>query len=372
MNEDAVKALLLGTSSLCERNVSVLRAFQAVSIFNFSFDENFYYSLPDSLYLFKTLTPNQIWHEWQAWALHSKKPSLGLELLNNVGWVELFPQLYNLQGIPQDEVNHPEGDVWTHTLLAVDEARKIADRDDVFGEDRIVLMLSALTHDFGKPLTTITENSKWVAPNHEFEGMYPARKFLESIGAPENIIKKVVLLVKYHMFHNNLTKNAVEKMVFDLKPASFHTLVKLMEADNSARPPHPKGIPESTKTLIRIFNSLQKKIIPFITPDVIVELAKKHEIPSVYKRKSFHHQIISDELFEVQQNNLVSNVEEAVDYVKKLLSPLNSEDFNVLNRLTDLTMEERSKLARYELTEKEILSLSEEELFRLISSVYES
>ena len=56
------------------------------------------------------------------------RPSIGLALALDLGVVDrLWPELHALVGCPQEPEWHPEGDVWVHTLMVVDEARD-ADR----------------------------------------------------------------------------------------------------------------------------------------------------------------------------------------------------------------------------------------------------
>ena len=40
---------------------------------------------------------------------------------------QLFPELQSLVGVPQEPEWHPEGDVDIHTMMVVDEARKLID-----------------------------------------------------------------------------------------------------------------------------------------------------------------------------------------------------------------------------------------------------
>ena len=65
---------------------------------------------------------------------------------------KLFPELGALVGCPQEPDWHPEGDVWTHNLLVIDQARTRI--GDLPGPQRIAVMLGAVCHDFGKPATT--------------------------------------------------------------------------------------------------------------------------------------------------------------------------------------------------------------------------
>ena len=62
----------------------------------------------------------------------------------------LFPELKALDGCPQEPEWHPEGDVWVHTLMVVDQARTRI--DDLPHAKQVTVMLGAVCHDLGKPL----------------------------------------------------------------------------------------------------------------------------------------------------------------------------------------------------------------------------
>ena len=73
--------------------------------------------------------------------------------------LRFFPELQALVGVPQDPQWHPEGDVWQHTLMVVDEAAKLrAELNDT--KDQMAYMLGALCHDFGKPATTVFKDER--------------------------------------------------------------------------------------------------------------------------------------------------------------------------------------------------------------------
>ena len=82
----------------------------------------------------------------------SREPSRGLRFLRQARLLRFFPELAAMVDVPQDPHWHPEGDVWTHTLMVVDAAAGLRDG----GEDDLALMFAALCHDFGKPETTVT------------------------------------------------------------------------------------------------------------------------------------------------------------------------------------------------------------------------
>jgi tRNA nucleotidyltransferase (CCA-adding enzyme) len=125
------------------------------------------------------LPAERVWGEFEK-LLFASKPSAGLNLMMSLGIVEpLFPELDALWSIPQDPEWHPEGDVWTHTLLVLDEARKLI--DDLPRPKQLAVLLGALCHDFGKPATTYNVDGRIRALGHEEAGVEPTRTFLDRL-----------------------------------------------------------------------------------------------------------------------------------------------------------------------------------------------
>lgn len=366
VNLNTIQDILYGKTEIQPVGASILRVFQLVSISEIELD-NIVHS---DIYLpTKELSKEELWSEWKSWALNSKKPSLGLKFLKHIHQLENYPQLFNLQGVPQNKINHPEGDVWTHTLYTVDEARKISDRENLSKEERILLIFAALCHDMGKPSTVTMVNGDWSSPLHEIEGLYSVSSFMKSIGAPQDLINKVMIMVKYHLSHLELlTDDYVLSLAEKIKPIEIPLLVNLMEADNSGRPPSPKGIPEKAKLLEIMYKNLAQKTTPFITNDVVKKLALRGDIPIEYANGTYHNNVIVDEMLNVQKEGLVRNVKEAVDYVISLLNFYENSIYKKLEFLVSLDMNQRSKLASKNLTEDQIMSMSISELQAKIES----
>ena len=75
------------------------------------------------------LPAERIWGEVEKLLLQAARPSIGLQLALDLGIVErLWPELHALVGCEQDPEWHPEGDVWVHTLMVVDGARRATRR----------------------------------------------------------------------------------------------------------------------------------------------------------------------------------------------------------------------------------------------------
>ena len=130
-------------------------------------------------------------------------PSVGLQTMRVLRATRFFPELETMFDCEQEYEWHPEGDVWLHTLLVVDAAASLRTGDP---EEDLVLMLAAVCHDLGKPLTTVRENGRIRSPNHEQMGEEPTRSFLARMTREKKLIEEVVTLVVHHLRPHSLHK----------------------------------------------------------------------------------------------------------------------------------------------------------------------
>jgi len=126
------------------------------------------------------LPPERIWAEFEKLLLLPERPSLGFRFARDAGVVSrLLPEMESLIGCAQEPEWHPEGDVWDHTLMVIDQARSRI--DDLPRWAKIVVMLGAVCHDFGKPSTTAFFDGRIRSHNHEEAGVAPARALLDRL-----------------------------------------------------------------------------------------------------------------------------------------------------------------------------------------------
>ncbi|MFL5805889.1 MAG: CCA tRNA nucleotidyltransferase [Roseiflexaceae bacterium] len=193
-----------------------------------------------------TLAIERVWAEWWKWAAQGVRLSAGLRVLEETGWINLYPELAALVGCEQDPVWHPEGSVFVHSLHVCDAAAAIAEREGLQGEQRAVLIFAALCHDLGKPATTSHDLDGHIrSPGHDQAGIAPTESLLRRIGCPHGIAAQVVPLVREHMVHigMTLTDRSVRRLALRLAPATIEQWGRLVEADHSGRPPLPPGNP---------------------------------------------------------------------------------------------------------------------------------
>jgi len=140
------------------------------------------------------LSQERIWVELGKALLLSARPSIFFEFLRETRLLRYFPELQALVGVPQDSRWHPEGDVWVHTMMVINEAALLRN-----GTDDLALMPGALCHDFGKCETTVEESGAIRSPGHDNAGVPLAEAFLARLRAPGVLTKQVTALVKHHL-----------------------------------------------------------------------------------------------------------------------------------------------------------------------------
>jgi putative nucleotidyltransferase with HDIG domain len=140
---------------------------------------------------------NDIFDEITQHLLTDEKPSIFITSISkDVRFAEYpFSMLWQLKSTEQSKKYHPEGSVWNHTLLVLDEAAKVRKQS----KDEKVFMWAALLHDIGKPETTRERNGKITSYDHDKAGEKLSAEFLRYFTTEESFIEKVSALVRYHM-----------------------------------------------------------------------------------------------------------------------------------------------------------------------------
>lgn len=148
------------------------------------------------------LPADRIWGEIEKVLLVAARPSVGFALARQLSVIErLFPEIHALIGCEQEPEWHPEGDVWIHTLMVIDQARRRI--DDLERGGRVAVMLGAVCHDFGKPATTAFIDGRIRSLSHEEAGVAPAGALLDRLNVHSidgfDVRKQVIGLVAHHL-----------------------------------------------------------------------------------------------------------------------------------------------------------------------------
>ncbi len=157
--------------------------------------------------------------ELESHLMSDHKPSNYFSELSKTGIFAVqypYTLLGELMEVPQSPKHHPEGSVWNHTMLVLDNA---AERKHL-SQNPKVLMWSALLHDLGKACTTKLTKGKITSYDHDKWGESLSVKFLKEFTSDEKFINQVSKMVRWHMQILFVTKGLpfadIEKMAAEV------------------------------------------------------------------------------------------------------------------------------------------------------------
>lgn len=143
------------------------------------------------------MTPEELYREIGGHLLRDDRPSVYLNKIYEDPLFRQYPfdMLHRLKSTEQPPEHHPEGNVWNHTLLVVDEAAKLK-KDS---KNPVVFVWAALLHDIGKPSATKARKGRITAYGHDKIGARLCERFLGEFTDDSTFIREVSALVRYHM-----------------------------------------------------------------------------------------------------------------------------------------------------------------------------
>ena len=185
--------------TFAEDPLRVLRGAQFAARFGFCL-------APETAEIFKkmsleSLPRERIMGELEKALLKAERPSVFFEILRETGQLDLwFPELKALIGVEQNPKHHPEGDVWIHSMMVLDQAARHRKK----AKNPLGLMLAALTHDFGKAICTERSNGELHSYSHETLGLPLIRSFMRRLTHETGLTRYVLNLAELHMKPNVL------------------------------------------------------------------------------------------------------------------------------------------------------------------------
>jgi len=302
----------IDNSSFVEDPLRIYRAIQFCARFGYKLADKTVKLCQDmvSSGQLEELPKERVYIEFQKLLLKSPKPSIGFELMRELGVLKYYPELKNLIGIPQEPKWHPEGDVWIHTLMAID---KMAELKRGKEKEDLKLLFAVLCHDFGKATHTQIKPDRISAWGHELAGVEPTQKFMYRLTDEHNFIKDIALLVEYHMiptqYFNNRAKNkTIRKLSTKI---NIENLVIVARADFLGRttPQSLSGqylagdwLLQKAKEL-RVYNRPPKPLI------------QGRDLISLGFTPSKEFKTILDKVYTKQLNGDIATYEEAIDFL---------------------------------------------------------
>lgn len=274
------KIKLVGKSEnrIKEDALRMMRAVRLVMALDFELDRDTRKAISHNAKLITKISAERIKQELDK-IMMSKRASIGLGLLDVVSLLEhVLPELKSLQGVTQPKNQHAEGDVYAHSLLAlelVDDSYDLATR------------YAVLFHDLGKVQTRQIRNNKITFYDHPNVGAGLAVKILKRLKTSSQDTEKIAWLVRAHMVPNDFVNMKLStRRKWGLSP-NFADLLRVYKADASASyspkgqgDTNPRGFREGLKILNEITDKPQLRQ-PLISGNDVMKILEIKSGPLV-------------------------------------------------------------------------------------------
>jgi poly(A) polymerase len=171
-----------------EDHLRMVRAVRFAARYRFLLEEHTALAIQSNAHLITRIAAERIRDELSR-ILIEGGARRGFELLDEVGLLQhLLPEAKAMQGVEQPPDYHPEGDVWTHTMLMLENMQ----------QPTLTLALGILFHDIGKPVTK-TRTDRIRFHGHVEAGEQIARDIMRRLRFSQAETEQVLSLVRNHM-----------------------------------------------------------------------------------------------------------------------------------------------------------------------------
>ncbi|MCL2104350.1 MAG: CCA tRNA nucleotidyltransferase [Kiritimatiellaeota bacterium] len=212
-----------------EDHLRMLRAVRFSAVLGFRLDDGTREAIARHAGWIKRVSAERVATELVRMLCESPRPSAALDLLLETGLLaQVLPEVLALRGVEQPPQYHPEGDVWTHTCLMLDDLPTPRDPD---------LTLGVLFHDIGKPAAfcvapdDTTGQLRIRFPCHASIGVRMTKSILTRLKFPTERIETVSALVSEHMHFVDAQNMRRAKLRRFLGGPHFPKMLELVRLD---------------------------------------------------------------------------------------------------------------------------------------------
>jgi poly(A) polymerase len=226
----------------------------------------------------------------------------GFEMLDECGLLTaILPEVAQMKGVEQTPDYHPEGDVFAHTLLILEQ---ISNLKSQISE---TLAYGALLHDVGKPVSAQRDERRITFYGHTEKGAEMAVAIMKRLKRSRAVWERVAYLVKNHLRHTQAPKMRVSTLKRFLGEEGIEELLELTRLDALA-----------SNGDLQYYHFCRKKLEEFKHEEIHPEplLGGKDLIALGFSPGPLFHEILA-QLHEAQLEGAIGTKEQALEWVKK-------------------------------------------------------
>jgi poly(A) polymerase len=226
----------------------------------------------------------------------------GFEILDETGLLpEILPEVARMKGAEQTPDYHPEGDVFAHTLLILEQ---ISNLKSQISE---TLAYGALLHDVGKPVCLEKQGERITFYGHTEKGAEMAVEILKRLKRGRATWERVAYLVKNHLRHTQAPKMRVSTLKRFLGEDGIGELLELTRLDALA-----------SNGDLQYYDFCRRKLEEFKHEEIHPRplLTGKDLIALGFAPGPLFHDIL-EQIHEAQLEGEIRSREQAVEWVKE-------------------------------------------------------
>lgn len=182
---------------LGEDMLRMLRAVRFASTLGFTIESGTMAAIRRHAPGIRRISAERIRQEFERILTESLKPGDALRLMDEAGLLEIIlPEVAAMKGQEQPPQFHPEGDVFTHTVIMLNDMERPSPR----------LAFACLLHDVGKPACARQAEDRLRFHGHAQKSAEMAETIMTRLKMPTDDIKAVVYCIANHMRFMEVTR----------------------------------------------------------------------------------------------------------------------------------------------------------------------
>lgn len=222
----------------------------------------------------------------------------GFELLDRTGLLKvLLPEIDAMKDVEQSPDYHPEGDVFTHTMLTLSHLNSPTE----------TLAYGCLLHDVGKPVCIRRDEGRITFYGHTEKGAEMAEEVLKRLKRSRGTRERVAYLVRSHLRHMQAPQMRLSTLKRFLGEDGIDELLELTRIDAL-----------SANGDLQYYRFCKQKLAELKEEEIHPEpLLRGRDLIAMGFSPGPHFQIILKQIEEKQLGGELSNRDEAMDWVNK-------------------------------------------------------
>jgi poly(A) polymerase len=231
LNAGLVRAIGRAESRFEEDRLRMLRAVRFAARFGFELEPQTLRAIRDLTPRIRSVSRERIRDEITK-MLTEGRARRAFELLDETGLLkEVLPEIEPMKGVEQPPQFHPEGDVWTHTLMLLEQLEPGCS---------MTLAWGALLHDVGKPPTFRVAPDRIRFDGHVEVGVAMAAEICRRFRFSNDETRQILALIENHMRFADAErmKTSTLKRFFRLERFEEHLALHRMDVLASNRNLH--------------------------------------------------------------------------------------------------------------------------------------